>query len=364
MYIYQRSKWPSFSWNQEKILELLSTVKFSQGMLLGKMGNLGFELKDEATLNVLTEDVLKSSEIEGETLDKKQVRSSIARRLGLETDMNIHVERNVDGIVELLLDATRHYNKPISKERLLGWQASLFPTGYSGIHKIKSGRFRDDKDGPMRVISGPVGKEKIHYQAPDAASIEMEIKHFINWFNASTELDGVVKSGIAHLWFVTIHPFEDGNGRIARALTDMLLAQFERSDKRFYSMSSQIQKNRQSYYDILEKTQKGSLDITDWLIWYLECVQSAIEGTGDILSVVFTKAHFWQKFSGIMFNDRQRKVLNKFLDGFEGNLTSSKWARITKTSQDSANRDISDMINKNVLISAGGGRSSHYVLNI
>ncbi len=364
MYIYQESNWPKFFWNQEKVWEILSKVKFSQGLLLGKMEGLGFKLKEEAILNVLTQDVLKSSEIEGESLDREQVRSSIARRLGLDIGGGVHVERNVEGIVEMMLDATQRYNEPLTKERLLGWQASLFPTGYSGMHKIEVGQFRDDKNGPMQVVSGAIGREKVHYQAPDASDLDKQMSIFIDWFNISDDIDSVLKSGIAHLWFVTIHPFDDGNGRIARALTDMLLAKAEQTNQRFYSMSAQIRKERNDYYDILEKTQKGSLDITEWFVWYLECLHRAIENTEETLSVVFNKAHFWQKYSNVALNDRQKKVLNRFLDGFEGNLTSSKWAKLSKSSQDSANRDIADLLEKNILIKAGSGRSTHYVLNL
>ncbi len=363
MYIYQRSNWPEFKWNQEKVLKLLSEVKFSQGLLLGKMEGIGFELKEEAVLNVLTQDVLKSSEIEGEALNKEQVRSSIARRLGLDVGGGINVERNVEGIVEMMMDATRHYDKPLTKHRLFGWHASLFPTGYSGMHKIKVGKFRDDKNGPMQVVSGRIGKEKVHYQAPDASFLDIEVSRFLGWINNSKEICGILAAGIAHLWFVTIHPFDDGNGRIARAITDMLLAKAENTEQRFYSVSAQIRKDRKAYYDILEKTQKGDMDITNWLVWYLECLHKAIENTEETLSVVFNKANFWHKYSMVTFNDRQKKVLNRFLDGFEGNLTSSKWAKISKSSQDSANRDIADLTGKNILKKIGSGRSTRYVIN-
>lgn len=365
MYIYQQSNWTEFTWNQKKILKLLSEVKFLQGLLLGKMKGPGFNLKEEAILNVLTQDVLKSSEIEGEVLNKEQVRSSIARRLGLDVvGGGINVERNVEGIVEMMLDATQHYNEPLTKDRLLGWHASLFPTGYSGMYKIEVARFRDGKNGPMQVVSGPIGKEKVHYQAPDASVLDIEVSRFLNWINNPKEINDVLAAGIAHLWFVTIHPFDDGNGRIARAITDMFLAKAERTNQRFYSMSAQVRKERKTYYDILEKTQKGDLDITNWLVWYLECLQRAVENTEEILSGVFSKANFWQKYSGVALNDRQKKVLNRFLDGFEGNLTSSKWAKISKSSQDSANRDIADLLKKNILTKIGSGRSTHYDINM
>jgi Fic family protein len=364
MYIYQESERPNFDWNMEKILEILSRVKFAQGLLLGKMKAIGFNHKEEAILNVLTQDVLKSSEIEGEILDKEQVRSSIARRLGLDVGGNIHVDRNVEGIVEMMLDATQHYTDSLTKERLIGWQASLFPTGYSGMYEINVGRFRDDKNGPMQVVSGPIEKRKVHFQAPDASSLESEMAHFLSWINTTTELDGILKAGIAHLWFVTLHPFDDGNGRIARAITDMLLARAENSTQRFYSMSTQIRKERNNYYNILEKTQKGFLDITDWLVWYLECLLRAIENTEDILASIFIKASFWQRYSNITLNDRQKKVINRLLESFEGKLTSSKWAKLCKCSQDSANRDIADLIGKKIFIKLGAGRSTNYILNM
>lgn len=362
-YIYQYPNWTDFRWDKEKILEILARVKLAQGLLLGKMESLGFNLREEAVLNVLSQDVMTSSEIEGEILDKEQVRSSIARRMGWDIGKEIEVERNVEGIVEVMLDATQNYDKPLTKDRLLGWHAALFPTGYSGMHKIKAGQFRDDKNGPMQVVSGYMGKEKVHYQAPDAAVIEQEIDAFIDWFNDSSEIDGILKAGIAHLWFITIHPFDDGNGRIARALTDMLLAKNENTKQRFYSISAQIRKERKEYYNILEKTQKGSPDITSWLEWFLLCLLRAIENARDILSAVFIKATFWQKFSEESFNERQKHVINKILDGFEGNLTSSKWAKLCKSSQDTANRDILDLLEKNILVKAGAGRSTHYILN-
>ncbi len=368
MYIYLRSNWPKFTWNREKVLKPLLEVKFLQGLLLGKMESLGFNLKEEAVLDVLTQDILKSSEVEGEILNKEQVRSSVARRLGINaggiyTKGLINIDRDVEGIVEMMLDATQHYDRPLTKDRLFGWHASLFPTGYSGMYKIEVGRFRDDKNGSMQVVSGPVGKKKIHYQAPDASVLDIELTRFLDWINRKDNHD-VLSAGIAHLWFVTIHPFDDGNGRIARAITDMLLAESERTSQRFYSMSAQIMKERNAYYDILEKTQKKDVDITGWLVWFLKCLRKAIENAEETLSTVLDKAHFWQKYSEVILNDRQKKVLNRFLDGFEGNLTSSKWAKISKSSQDSANRDISYLLEKNMLIKKGSGRNTHYILNI
>ena len=364
MYIYQNHDWANFRWNQEKILEILSKVKLAQGLLLGKMKSLGFNLQEEAVLNVLSQDVIKSGEIEGEILDKEQVRSSIARRLGINIGGDIYVERNVEGIVEMMLDATLHFNEPLTNDRLIGWQAALFPTGYSGMFKINVGHFRNDENGPMQVVSGPVGKERIHFQAPDATCLDREINVFLDRINTQTEIDCVLKAGIAHLWFVTLHPFDDGNGRIARAITDMLLARSENTSQRFYSMSAQIMRERNEYYNILERTQKGSLDITDWLVWFLQCLLRAIENTEETLSEIFTKASFWQNHTDILLNERQKKVINKLLDGFEGKLTSSKWAKLCKCSQDSANRDILDLVGKNILNKSGAGRSTYYTLNI
>jgi len=363
IYIHEQKKWPIFHWDENVIGQKLSDARFHQGLLLGKMRNLGFGLKDQAILQILTTDIMTSSNIEGENLDKEQVRSSVARRLGLPYDEEIFIERNVDGIVEMVMDATHNYLAPLSKKRLFSWQASLFPGGYSGMHTIHTGSFRKDQNGPMQVISGPVGMERIHYRAPDASRIPEEMDSFIQWFNRAKDMDGVLAPGIAHIWFLSIHPFEDGNGRIARALTDMLLARDEHSPNRFYSISSQIQKNRKEYYQILEKTQKGNLDITAWLLWYLQCFKDAIGNTEEILSSVFAKADFWQKYSMENFSDRQKKVLNLYMDGWKGKLTSSKWARLAKTSQDTANRDILELLDKGILIRNGSGRSTHYVPN-
>lgn len=363
MYIYEHFEWPNFIWDQQKILKKLVNLKLSQGLLLGKMQMLGFNLQEEATLNALTEDVLKSSEIEGEKFDKHQVRSSIARRLGIDIGGDISVDRNVEGTVEMMLDATQRYDQPLNKKRIIGWHAALFPTGYSGMYKIKVGQFRDDTTGPMQVVSGRIGKEKIHYQAPPAIKLESEIEVFINWVNEENEVDQVLKAGIAHLWFVTLHPFDDGNGRIARALADMLLARSENTIQRFYSMSAQIRKERNRYYEILEKTQKSSLDITEWLLWFLNCHQRAIDNSDEMLEGILKKAQFWQNHSDIHFNERQKNIINRLFDGFEGKLTSSKWAKLSKCSQDSANRDLLDLVEKDILIKQGAGRSTHYSLN-
>jgi Fic family protein len=308
--------------------------------------------------------VLKSSEIEGEVLNADQVRSSIARRLGMDIAGLIPADRNVEGIVEMMLDATQNYNAPLTEERLFSWHAAMFPTGRSGMHRIVVGNYRDNsKDDPMQVISGPMGKEKVHFQAPTSDVLVSEMNKFLEWFNKENSSDPVVKAAIAHLRFVTIHPFDDGNGRITRAITDMQLSRADQSAQRFYSMSSQIRTERKSYYDTLEKTQKGLLDITDWLTWFLDCLDRALANTDETLGVVMKKARLWEKYSTTPFNDRQRMMLNKLLDGFDGKLTSSKWAKITKTSQDTAGRDINDLLEKGILMKEpGGGRSTRYIL--
>ncbi len=365
MYIHERSEWPKFTWDQAKLAGLLAEVRHRQGRLLGRMEGLGFRLRGEATLTTLTQDVIKTSEIEGEKLDPAQVRSSIARRLGMDVGGALRVGRNVEGIVEVMLDATRNYDAPLSKKRLFDWHAALFPTGRSGIQTIVVGAWRTTGGDPMQVVSGPVGREKVHYEAPSADRLNKETTAFINWFNRPPATDLVVKSALAHFWFVTIHPFEDGNGRIARALGDLLLARAEKSAQRFYSLSAQIQKERNEYYDILEKAQKGSLDLTPWIEWYLNCLQRAIAASEQTLEVVLTKARFWEAHTGQSFNDRQREVINRLLDSFEGKLTSSKWAKLTKCSQDTALRDISDLLDRQILAKEeAGGRSTSYQLRL
>lgn len=363
-YIYQLKEWPDFEWDPEKIAKLLAEVRHRQGRLLGRMEGLGFHLQAEATLETLTLDVLKSSEIEGEILNPDQVRSSIARHLGMDIAGLIPSDRNVDGVVEMMLDATQNFSNPLSKDRLFNWHASLFPTGRSGMHKIVIGAWRNNpKDSPMQVVSGAMGKEKVHYQAPASEILAGEMKAFLNWFNSENKIDPVIKAAIAHLWFVTIHPFDDGNGRIARAIADMQLARADASNQRFYSMSAQIKKERNAYYDILEKTQKGTIDITAWLEWFLTCLDRAISATDETLAVVMKKARFWEKHVSVFFNDRQKMMLNKLLDGFEGKLTSSKWAKIAKCSSDTAVRDINDLLNRKILEKeAAGGRSTNYIL--
>lgn len=362
-YIHQKENWPDFTWNYEALVNRLSEVRNLQGRLIGKMESLGFELRDEALLETLTLDVLKSAEIEGELLSPEKVRSSIAQRLGMEYAGAISSDRNVDGMVEMMIDATHNCFKPLSADRLFDWHAALFPMGRSGVFKITVADWRKDISGQMQVVSGAAGKEKVHFQAPDAVLVEKEMNRFLKWFNEENKLDLVIKAAIAHLWFVTIHPFQDGNGRITRALTDMLLAQSDNSSQRFYSMSAQIRIERNGYYEVLEKTQKGNLDITDWIQWFLSCLINALKATDTILTRVLIKADFWNKNSKTIINERQKKVLNKLLDGFEGNLTSIKWAKIAKCSKDTAIRDINDLINKDVLEkNSAGGRSTTYEL--
>lgn len=361
-YIYQNSDWHSFRWCGEKIQNLLLEIKKSQGYLLGKMDSLGFDVKNNALLQVLTENIIKSSEIEGQILDKHLVRSSIARRLGIDIGGETPVSRDIESVVEMMLDATQNYSSNMTKERLIGWHAALFPTGFSGMYKINVGNYRNDELGPMQVISGYAGKEKIHYEAPSALILEKEMNEFLNYINTDNEYDSLIKAGIVHLWFVILHPFDDGNGRIARALTDMILARSDDSKFRFYSMSSQIQKNRKSYYEVLEKTQKGSMDITNWLLWFLENLLIAIQSSGEITDKVLQKAEFWQKNSNLVFNERQIKVLNRFMDNFEGNLTTTKWAKMCNCSQDTASLDINDLIAKKIMKKVGKGRATHYLL--
>ncbi|MBV8252309.1 MAG: Fic family protein [Chitinophaga sp.] len=365
MYVHELKKWPQFRWDSMAITPLLVTVRHRQGRVLGHMEALGFELQSEANLEILTLDVVKSSEIEGELLNKEQVRSSIARHLGMEIGGMVPADRHVDGIVEMMLDATQNYHFPLTVERLYGWHAAMFPTGYSGMYKIQTGSWRNNpKDDPMRVVSGGKGRELVHFQAPDADRLEEEMHKLLTWFNQNSTLDPVIKAAIAHLWFVTIHPFDDGNGRITRAITDMLLARGDGSSQRFYSMSAQIRIERKAYYDILEKTQKGSLDITDWLMWFLECLDRALDATVNTLVIVFRKANFWKKSASLHLNKRQVQVLNKLLDGFEGKLTSAKWAKIAKCSQDTALRDIQQLLDAQVLMKeSAGGRSTSYIVN-
>ncbi|MBV8800893.1 MAG: Fic family protein [Alphaproteobacteria bacterium] len=364
-YIHELKGWPEFHWSQERLAERLAAVRHRQGRLIGRMEALGFQLRAEANLATLTEEVIKSSEIEGEILEKDQVRSSIARRLGMDIGALTPADRNVEGVVEMMLDATQNSAKPLTDERLFAWHAALFPTGRSGMTKIVVGGWRDDSEGPMQVVSGAIGKQKVHYQAPAAARVPSDMRTFLEWFKNDEPADLVLKAGVAHLWFVTIHPFEDGNGRIARAIADLLLARSEGTAQRFYSMSAQIREERKTYYDILEATQKGNLDITEWLDWFLLCLDRAFDGAETTLAAVMTKARFWETHAGQSFSDRQRKVINRLLDGFEGKLTNAKYAKLAKCSSDTALRDIDDLLKKNVLTKdAAGGRSTSYALSL
>ena len=364
MFIHELKDWPRFHWNRDRLAESLAAVRHQQGRLLGHMEALGFNLRQEAVLQTLTEDVLKSSEIEGEILDAAQVRSSIARRLGMDIGALKPADRNVEGVVEMMLDATRHYDQPLADERLFAWHASLFPTGRSGMTKIKAGAWRDDSTGPMEVVSGPIGNEKVHFQAPEAKRLDADMRTFLDWFNASAGIDQVLKAAQAHVWFVTIHPFDDGNGRIARAIADMALARSENSPQRFYSMSAQIRQERAAYYNILEQTQKGTLDITPWMEWFLGCLGRAIEGAQTMLGTVLAKARFWKRIADFPINERQRVALNRLLNDFGGKFTTTKYAALAKCSQDTALRDILPLVERGILVrNPERGRSTSYALN-
>ncbi|MGV6875987.1 Fic family protein [Pseudochelatococcus sp. B33] len=362
-YIHELSDWPKFRWHGSRLVESLAAVRHRQGRLIGRMEALGFPLRSEATLENLTQEILKSSEIEGEVLDREQVRSSIARRLGMDIGGLTAADRHVEGVVEMMLDATQKFAEPLTEERLYDWHAAMFPTGRSGMTRIKVGIWRDDTSGPMQVVSGPIGRERVHYEAPCASLLPKETKTFLDWFNSETAIDPVLKAAVAHLWFVTIHPFDDGNGRIARTIADMALARPEQTAQRFYSMSAQIRQERNAYYDILERTQKADLDITPWLEWFIGCLDRAFDGAETTLAKVFGKARFWERHAGAAFNDRQRDMLNRLLNGFEGKLTTSKWTAIEKCSQDTALRDIDDLVGRDILRKEpAGGRSTSYAL--
>ncbi len=365
MYIYQHKNWPAFHWDKEKVLPLLGKTRHRQGRLVGRMESLGFSFQTEAALQTMTLEVIKSSEIEGEILDHAQVRSSIARRLGIDIAGLVPSDRHVEGVVEMVLDATQNFKDSLTRNRLFAWHAALFPTGRSGMHKIVVGDWRNNTpDNPMVVVSGAMRKEKVHFQAPPAETLPEEMDKFLNWFNATPEIDSVIKSALAHLWFVTIHPFDDGNGRIARTIADMQLARADNMPQRFYSMSAQIRLERKGYYDILEKTQKGSLNVTAWLEWFLACLNSALQAAEQTLADVTNKARYWDWLKNKKLNERQTLMLNKLLDGFEGKLTSSKWAKMAKCSQDTAHRDITNLIEQGVLEKElSGGRSTSYTLS-
>lgn len=359
-YIYQYENWPHFIWNEQKIQVILGKVRHLQGKIFGQMSALGFSVKEEAVLSTLTVDVVKSSEIEGERLNYEQVRSSIARKLGIEYAGMVYSDRDVEGVVEMMLDATQNYNEPLDEERLFGWHAALFPAGRSGMHRIYVGCYRN---GEMQVVSGAMGKEKVHYEAPSPNKIKEEMDVFLNWFNTDTKIDNVLKAAIAHFWFIIIHPFDDGNGRIARALSDLLLALSDDSSQRFYSLSGQILTERKVYYEILKKVQHSNGDITEWLDWFLNCLYRALETSEGTMQKVLYKSEFWDKHKDTIINNRQRLMLNKLLDGFDGKLKSSKWAKITKCSADTALRDIKDLIEKGILKQEeSGGRSTNYEL--
>lgn len=365
-YIHELPGWPHFQWDEKRLAVKVAAVRYRQGRMLGALERLGIKLREEAILRTLTEEVVKSSEIEGEILDREQVRSSLARRLGIDVGALKPADRDVEGVVDMILDATRDYRKPLTAERLFGWHAALFPTGYSGLHKIAVGKWRTEEAGAMRVVSGAIGHERTHFEAPEAKRLDKEMAAFLEWVEdkaVESMVDPVLRAAIAHLWFVTIHPFEDGNGRIGRAIIDMMLARAEKSVQRFYSMSAQIRKERGKYYDYLEETQKGDLDITDHLEWFLGCMERAFDSAEIILKDVLRKSRFWERHSGEEFNVRQRNILNRLMEGFEGKLTSSKWAKITKCSQDTAGRDIEDLIKRHILKKdAAGGRSTSYSL--
>lgn len=359
-YIYEYKNWTEFTWKETQINAVFGEVRNLQGKIIGQMNSIGFATKEETSLRNLTLDVINSSQIEGEKLDYNQVRSSIARRLGINIAGLVETSRNVDGVVEMMLDATQNYQEPLTEKRLFGWHSALFPIGYSGMHKIEVGCFRT---GEMQIVSGAMGKEKVHFEAVPANKVKEEMKKFLHWFNNSNSLDPVIKAAIAHFWFIIIHPFDDGNGRIARAISDLMLARADNTVERYYSLSSQILVERKQYYAILQKVQSNAYDITEWLDWFLHCLKNSILATETTLQKIFRKTEFWKIYENTEFNERQRLVLNKLLDGFDGKLKSSKWAKITKCSQDTALRDIKDLIAKGILQQElGGGRSTNYEL--
>jgi|SRR3989344_2772780 len=360
MYIHELEGWPKFLWDQENLAPLLIQVRHQQGRLIGGMESIGFQVREEVILQTLTQDVVKSSEIEGEMLDQTLVRSSVARHLGMDIAALDTADRTVDGVVEMMLDATQNFDKPLAKERLFLWHTALFPTGRSGFAKIRVGAWRT---GPVQVVSGPMGKETVHFEAPPASRVDQDMGLFLHWLNQETSMDLVLKAALAHLWFVTIHPFDDGNGRIGRAIADLILARSEKSSHRFYSLSAQIQVERKSYYAILEQTQKGSLNVTSWIEWFLHCLERAIDKALATLETTMHKTRVWDALAEVPLNERQRKLINRLLDGFTGKLTSSKWAKIAKCSQDTAYRDILDLIDRGILMkNPEGGRNTSYSL--
>ncbi len=362
-YIWEVPDWPEWRFDLGALATPLAEVSRAQGLLLGRLADVGLALRDQASLAALTEDVVKTSEIEGETLNAESVRSSIARRLGVDIGALAPVDRHVEGVVDMVLDATANSQEAITARRLFGWRAALFPTGYSGLSQIRIGTWRDDATGAMQVVSGPVGRRRVHFEAPPARGLEAEVQRFLDWANHDSGEPALIKAGLGHLWFVTLHPFDDGNGRIARAIGDLLLARADGSPQRFYSLSAQIQRERKAYYEILEQTQKGSMDVTAWLAWFLMTLHRALDQAHGTLDTVLAKARFWQRWAMTPMNERQVKLLNRLLDGFEGKLTSSKWAAIAKCSADTALRDINDLVGRGVLRRMeGGGRSTAYEL--
>jgi Fic family protein len=362
-YIWQRHDWPAFNYDAETLAIDLANASRMHGELLGRLSDVGLAVQNHTTLVALTDDVMKTSEIEGERFNVQSVRSSIARRLGVDIGALAPVDRHAEGVVEMILDATAKCHEPLTQARLFAWHAALFPTGYSSLSKIKVAHWRDDRNGAMQVVSGVIGKERIHFEAPPAKSLTHETKQFLKWANAKPVHSLIIQSGLAHLWFVTLHPFDDGNGRIARAIGDLFLARADGNSQRFYSLSAQIQRERKAYYDILERTQKGSMDVTPWLLWFLETLGRAIEQAHQTFDAVLVKAHFWQRLAGQPLNERQSKMLNRLLDGLEGKLTSSKWATMAKCSPDSALRDINELVVRGILKkSESGGRSQSYEL--
>lgn len=363
IFIYQQNNWPKFYWDESTVLKSLSEVRHLQGLITGKMTTLGLVLGDNAALQTMTVDVLKTSEIEGDLLLPEEVRSSVARRLGMDIAGLIPSDRHVDGVVDMLIDATQNNHKPLTTKRIFRWYEGIFPNGLSGYEKIRTGQWRDGEKGPMMVLSGAIGKEKVHFIAPEARHLNREIKRFLSWFSKDTSTDTVLRAAIAHLWFVTLHPFDEGNGRIARAISDMLLAQSDGCNRRFYSMSAQIRIDRKQYFAILEKTQKGSLDITAWMLWFLSCLKQSLSLTEKNLAGILKRHAFWIDFAYKNFNPRQVRMLNKVFDGFNGKLTSSKWAKMTRCSNDTGLRDIQDLLDKGALVrEPGGGRSTSYRL--
>ncbi|MEM5448368.1 Fic family protein [Paraburkholderia sp. BR10936] len=364
-YIWEAGDWPQWRFDLAALAEPMAEVSRAQGLLVGRLADVGLALRDQASLAALTEDVLKTSEIEGEQLDVASVRSSIARRMGVDIGALAPVDRHVEGVVEMVLDATTNSRAPVTRERLFGWHAALFPTGYAGLSRINVGAWRDDASGPMQVISGPIGRQRVHFEAPPANRLEAQTQRFLDWLNGPPQEPPLIKAALGHLWFVTLHPFDDGNGRVARAIGDLLLARADGSAQRFYSLSAQIQRERKGYYDILERTQRGSMDVTLWLAWFFDALHRAVDQAQITLDAVLAKARFWHEWATTPFNERQVKLLNRLLDGFDGKLTSGKWAAIAKCSSDTALRDINDLVVRGVLRKTeGGGRSTSYELNV